>query len=925
MASFMRPSVGRYTLLPSASSCEDVSVERHSVLTSMDGRGFSVNNDEISQPLTCSNGQEHLLLRSFPAEREEAESNKKKLSTFFGVVVPVTLSMFSVILFLRLGFVVGQAGLVLSVGMFVVAYFIVGLTALSISAIATNGTVKEGGAYYMISRTLGPEFGGSIGIIFYFANIFASAVYLLGFVEALVNSFGRSVHPGSFLQDDFWWHFAYGSIVLFFCLIVCLIGAGMFAKTSFLIYLIVLIAVASSFVSFFIVHEKKNLHSGADNKRHEHGNFSYTGWSSKTFNENLWPHFGWDYTTGEHQDVLLVFGVLFNGVTGIMAGANISGDLKKPGYAIPFGTLAASLFTFVIYILLVFFTSATCSKDLLKNNYNYIQVINKVELLVTIGAFAATLSAALSCLIGASRILQAVAKDDLLGIILRPFSKVQKNGEPLRAVLVSWFFIQIVLLIGNLNNVAVLVSMFFLLSYGVTNMACFALKVASAPNFRPTFRYFSWQSALLGAVLCFLIMFLINYKYAALAVAVMLILFVVISLRAPPTPWGDVSQAVIYHQVRKYLLRLDLRKEHVKYWRPQVLLLVSNPRSSYPLIDFVNDIKKGGLFILGHVQEGDFIEQTVRKQKSDLTTWLNFVECTEIKAFVDLTVTGNIRTGAQNLLMASGLGGMKPNTLVLGFYDHELPTDNFSRGIFRKNRFPWLRAQRKDEILRSVQLQLPPLRTHPGQQTLTLKDYVGIIKDAVLMEKNVCIARHFSQLDKNSLGKEGYIDVWPMNTSMVEEGLVLGPYDFTFLLILQLSCILHMVPFWESRTKLRVMQIVETDGNDDQHQTLQKTLARLLAELRIPAEVRMIHLTEEALSQTRNADGLAPATNWYRTVNQLIKLHSSEAFVVLTGLPHPPNEENMAHQYIQNISVLSDNLPPVMMVYGTSSVVSTSL
>jgi len=356
-----------------------------------------------------------------------------------------------------------------------------------------------------------------------------------------------------------------------------------------------------------------------------------------------------------------------------------------------------------------------------------------------------------------------------------------------------------------------------------------------------------------------------------------------------------------------------------------VLLLVSNPRSSYPLIDFVNDIKKGGLYILGHVQEDEYNAQSAVKQRRDLTTWLNFVDCTEIKAFVELTVTRTIRAGAQNLLMASGLGGMKPNTLILGFYDHELPIDNFSRGIFRKNRFPWMRGNRKDEIHRSVQLQLPPLRTHPGQQTLTLKDYVGIIKDAVLMGKNVCIARNFAQLDKNTLGKEGYIDVWPMNATEVGEGLVLGPYDSTFLLILQLSCILHMVPFWESRTKLRVMQIIETDGDDTHHQMQQSTLARLLTELRIPAEVRMVHVTRDALLETRNAHGLAPATNWYRTVNQLIKLHSTDAYVVFTGLPHPPNEENMAQQFIQDITVLSDNLPPVMMVYGKSSVVSTSL
>ncbi|KAJ7377254.1 hypothetical protein OS493_030065 [Desmophyllum pertusum] len=795
LAGSSRPAMGRYSLLPSASSWASVSEEAES--------GFPV----VQEP-----------------------DQRKKLSTFFGVVVPVTLSMFSVILFLRLGFVVGQAGLVLSIGMFVIAYFVVGITVLSISAIATNGPVKE------------------------------------GFVEALLNIFGpSSLNPLSFLREGPWYYFAYASIVLL--------------------------------VSFIIMGHVGNIKPGVGNEvRHVH---KYS--------------FSKDYTTKQHQTALTVFAVLFNGVTGIMAGANISGDLKRPGYAIPFGTLGASVFTFIVYIVLVIFTSATCPRPLLRNNYNYIQRINKVPWLITVGAFAATLSAALSCLIGASRILQALAKDDLLGVVLRPFSKITR-GEPLRAVLISWFFVQIVLLIGNLNKVAVLVSMFFLLSYGVTNMACFALKVASAPNFSSSWRCIMFPDHVHDKLqICCACCGRDDH-------------FVCGDLSShAPTPWGDVSQALIYHQVRKYLLRLDLRKEHVKFWRPQVLLLVSNPLSSYPLIDFVNDIKKGGLYILGHVQEGEIDAQSMMRQKRDLTTWLNFVDCTEIKAFVELTVASTLRTGAQSLLMASGLGGMKPNTLVLGFFDHELPMESFSRGIFRKQRFPCMRGQRKDEIYRSVQSQLPPLRTHPGHQTMTLKDYVGIIKDAVLMKKNVCIARNFAQLDKNTLGKEGYIDVWPMNTTIVGEGLVLGPYDFTFLLILQLSCVLHMVPFWESRSKLRVMQIVETDGDDDNHQVQHGTLTRLLKELRIPAEVRMIHVTREVLSQTRNADGLAPATNWYRTVNQLIKVHSADAFVVFTGLPHPPNEENMAQQFIQDITVLSDNLPPVMMVYGKSTVVSTSL
>lgn len=210
----------------------------------------------------------------------------------------------------------------------------------------------------------------------------------------------ESLTPCVVLYEGRWYSFGYASLVLFLCLLVCLIGAGMFAKTSFIIFLAVLVAVASSFVSFLIMHHKDHISPGAGNTKHKNDSYNYTGWKHKTFTSNLWRDFSKDYTTGHEENALTVFGVLFNGVTGIMAGANISGDLKRPGYAIPFGTLGASVFTFIVYIVLVIFTSATCTRSLLKNNYNYIQVINKVPWLITVGAFAATLSAALSCLIG---------------------------------------------------------------------------------------------------------------------------------------------------------------------------------------------------------------------------------------------------------------------------------------------------------------------------------------------------------------------------------------------------------------------------------------------------------------------------------------------------------------------------------------------
>src|SRR5690242_16036496 len=176
------------------------------------------------------------------------------------------------------------------------------------------------------------------------------------------------------------------------------------------------------------------------------------------------------------------------------------------------------------------------------------------------------------------------------------------------------------------------------MTFFVMNLACFMLKIGSAPNFRPAFKFFTWQTAFAGSVLSAMAMFFIDETYATTAVCLSVFLFLMIHYFSPPKHWGDVSQNLIYHQVRKYLLRL--KPEHIKFWRPQIILLINNPRRQTRLIQFCNSLKKGSLYILGHVIVTDDFAAGVTEAKMQQAAWTKYIlEYSKIKAFVQLTMS----------------------------------------------------------------------------------------------------------------------------------------------------------------------------------------------------------------------------------------------------------------------------------------------
>lgn len=319
------------------------------------------------------------------------------------------------------------------------------------------------------------------------------------------------------------------------------------------------------------------------------------------------------------------------------------------------------------------------------------------------------------------------------------------------------------------------------MTFFVMNLACFLLKIGSAPNFRPGFKFFNWQTALAGSVLSVGAMFFIDETYASAAVCMLVFLFLLIHYLSPPKHWGDVSQNLIYHQVRKYLLRL--KPEHIKFWRPQIILLINNPRRQTKLIQFCNSLKKGALYILGHAIVTDDFAAGVAEAKLQQAAWTKYIaEYSRIKAFVQLTMSPTITWGIRNLVLSAGLGGMRPNIAVIGSYNmDELrnsdpkmkvperppshnkpePNDPEAESNPRKRR-------RRDISSRLLEGYLPTDAIR-NEGMMSVTDYLTILEDMALRYRlNVAIAKGFDSLEAPQKGggnSRKHIDLWPIQMS----------------------------------------------------------------------------------------------------------------------------------------------------------------
>ena len=461
--------------------------------------------------------------------------------------------------------------------------------------------------------------------------------------------------------------------------------------------------------------------------------------------------------------------------------------------------------------------------------------------------------------IGSAKLLQALARDHLLPLISIFGQGTKANDEPTFAIIFTFFVAQFTMLC-DINQIASFVTMTYLMTFLVTNLACFLLKISSAPNFRPSFHYLNWWTAAFGTLISGASMFFVDGLYASGCVGILIFIFLIIHYTSPPKSWGDVSQSLIYHQVRKYLLRL--RQEHVKFWRPQILLFINDPRRQFKLIQFCNSLKKGALFVLGHVIVSTDFGTAVPEARRQQAAWLNYIDLAKVKAFVNVAISPSVEWGTRNIVLNAGLGGMRPNITVLGFFDMEkyrrsqplidVPSPASSRPVSQATNNPkndLKRLRHRDSKTEKLRGTLPTDNCRT-ESDISPPNYVTILEDLLLgLQMNVAIAKGFSDLEfprPKGENTKKYIDLWPiqMSAEIAAEGdeekqHVLRTNFNTYTLILQLGCILNTVPAWKTAYKLRVAVFVEYESELEEERYRVKTL---LDNLRIEAEILVFWL-----------------------------------------------------------------------------------
>lgn len=568
-------------------------------------------------------------MHTVPDPTDRAEPGARRgLGTFAGVFTPSILTILGIILFLRTGYVVGNAGLAGAFAIIGIATAVSVLTSLSLSAIATNINVRGGGDYYLISRTLGLEFGGAIGVVLFIAQSVSIAFYAIGFAEAATEIVGWDSRFGTQII---------AAIAICALFVFAWAGADVATKLQFVIMAVLVAALLSFFLGAVPAFDSDTLSRS---------------WSAAAGSIGFWA----------------AFAIFFPAVTGFTQGVSMSGDLKDPGKSLPTGTFAAVGVSTVVYIGVAILLAGGVPQIVLRGDSgDAMRGLAWIAALVGLGVIAATLSSAMASFLGAPRILQSMASDHVFPLIDRFAHGHGESANPRRAVLLSLAIALMTVSLGSVDLIAPIVSMFFLISYGLINYATYYEARASSPSFRPRFRYFNKWVSLAGAVLCGASMLLINPYAGAIAIVALFVVYQYLARRAIPERWADASQSHHFQRAVESISAMDKELEHPRNWRPQILVFSADPSRRARLLRFAKWIEgSSGLTAAFRIVVGKGIRARIEADKEQEALKAE-IESLELDVHARAVLVPDGIQALPVIVQSFGVGRIRSNVVLFGW------------------------------------------------------------------------------------------------------------------------------------------------------------------------------------------------------------------------------------------------------------------
>ncbi len=653
-------------------------------------------------------------------------------------------------MFLRFGYAVGNLGLIGALSVIILGHLITIPTGLAVSEIATNLKVGGGGAYYIISRSFGTSIGSSIGIMLYASQIISVAFYLIAFAEVFKSDFFAPYITmfENYTNLTFDARMVSLPVALILFSIILKRGANIGIKALWGIFILLLVSV----VIFFI---GSPINGGTSGNVYE--------------------------TIKNPDNFSIVFAIVFPAFTGIIAGVGLSGDLKDPRKSIPLGVMLAITVGLVIYLSIVIKLFYSAPLDNLANNQHIMYEIALWGPIILLGLAAATLSSAVGSILVAPRTLQALGNDKIF-----PHKDINasmaeghgKENEPINATLISALIAIVFILLGDLNAVATIITMFFLITYGTICLISFLEHFAGNPSYRPTFRT-KWYLSFMGAVLCFVMMFQINLMYAIIA----LIIMAVIYKSQTYTHRESRSFAVIFQglmfQISRWM-KLMLQKSESKpdkyNWRPSMLAISSHAvERSAPknLLKWISHYY--GFGTLMHIYKGNPDIRTIKNAKRIQKELVSQINRSGSNYSVTTIISPSMNNAITPIVQYPDVSGLDNNTILFEFHSN--------------------RTDELEEIVEGCKLLYP-------------------------MRLNLCVLR----ATENNFGYKEKIHIW----------LTKIDYKNANLMIL-LSFIIMAHPDWEN-SKIKIFTAFPKEIESEQLSNIK----RLIAKGRLPIVLKNI-------------------------------------------------------------------------------------